>query len=88
MRGSVLFVQRKLSERYDFNNVLASKTASSVVEKKIDVNIQFYKIEVLHELLDIAKMSLLNTVWTILNIILTLCSHKSFQYSIVLRRRY
>lgn len=60
----------------DFNNVLASKTASSVVEKKFDVSIQFHKIEVLHELLDIVKMSLLNTIWTILNIIVALCSHK------------
>lgn len=47
MRGSMLFVQRKLSERYDFNNVRASKTASSVVEKNLmsifnSIRLKFY----------------------------------------------
>lgn len=37
-------------KRYDFNNILSSKTAPSVVEK-FDVNIQLYSTEILHELL-------------------------------------
>lgn len=71
-------------KRYDFNNVLPSKTAPPVVEE-ILMSTFNSMIEFSHKLLDITKMNLLNIVWTIPNIIAALCSIKSFQCSIVLR---
>lgn len=62
-------------KRYDFNNILSSKTAPSVVEK-FDVNIQLYSTEICMSYLVLQNMPI-NLGQGILNM-MALCNHKPF----------
>lgn len=84
MRGSVLFVQIKLSRKIWFYNVLPPKTVMPAMEEILMSTFSCIRLKFCMNYLILQRWAF-KTVWIVLNTIEALCNHRSCQWRIVLR---